>query len=124
MTLLSYCVVNTGGRDYLLDCLAAIKRTHPEGVEHELLVLDNASADGSAEAVREHHPDVRLFALDRREGKADNDSRLLEAAARALLPTPERGLGAARRCGARAARRARGRPRCGGGGRAAAHERG
>jgi N-acetylglucosaminyl-diphospho-decaprenol L-rhamnosyltransferase len=73
-------VVNTGGRDYLLDCLAAIERTHPEGVKHELLVLDNASADGSAEAVRELHPEVRLFALDRREGKADNDSRLLQAA--------------------------------------------
>ena len=80
LTLLSYCVVNTGGRDYLLDCLAAIKRTHPEGVEHELLVLDNASQDGSADAVRELHPDVRLFALERREGKADNDSRLLAAA--------------------------------------------
>jgi len=73
-------VVNTGGRDYLLDCIAAIERTHPGAVEHELLVLDNASGDGSAEAVRELHPDVRLFALDRREGKADNDSRLLKAA--------------------------------------------
>jgi len=73
-------VVNTGGRDYLLECLAAIERTHPDGVEHEVLVLDNASGDGSAEAVRELHPDARLFALDRREGKADNDSRLLKAA--------------------------------------------
>jgi N-acetylglucosaminyl-diphospho-decaprenol L-rhamnosyltransferase len=73
-------VVNTGGRDYLLACLAAIEETHPEGVEHEVLVLDNASGDGSAEAVRELHPDVRLFALDRREGKADNDSQLLQAA--------------------------------------------
>jgi N-acetylglucosaminyl-diphospho-decaprenol L-rhamnosyltransferase len=73
-------VVNTGGREYLLDCLAAIERTHPEGVGHEVLVLDNASGDGSAEAVRERHPDVRLFALERREGKADNDSRLLQAA--------------------------------------------
>jgi N-acetylglucosaminyl-diphospho-decaprenol L-rhamnosyltransferase len=80
LTALSYCVVNTGGRDYLLDCLAAIKRTHPDGVEHELLVLDNASGDGSAEAVRDLHPDVRLIALDRREGKADNDSRLLQEA--------------------------------------------
>jgi GT2 family glycosyltransferase len=73
-------VVNTGGRDYLLDCLAAIERTHPDGVEHEMLVLDNASEDGSAEAVRERYPDARLFALERREGKADNDSRLLKAA--------------------------------------------
>ncbi len=73
-------MVNTGGRDYLLDCLAAIERTHPAGVEHEVLVLDNASGDGSAEAVRERYPDVRLFALERRAGKADNDSRLLKAA--------------------------------------------
>jgi N-acetylglucosaminyl-diphospho-decaprenol L-rhamnosyltransferase len=49
-------------------------------LEREVLVLDNASGDGSAEAVRELHPDVRLFALERREGKADNDSRLLKAA--------------------------------------------
>jgi N-acetylglucosaminyl-diphospho-decaprenol L-rhamnosyltransferase len=73
-------VVNTGGRDYLLDCLAAIERTHPAGVEHELLVLDNASTDGSAEAVRERHPAARLFALERRTGKADNDSLLLREA--------------------------------------------
>jgi N-acetylglucosaminyl-diphospho-decaprenol L-rhamnosyltransferase len=72
--------VNTGGRDYLLDCLAAIERTHPPGVERELLVLDNASADGSAEAVRERYPDARLFALERRTGKADNDSLLLREA--------------------------------------------
>ncbi len=49
---LSYCVVNTNGRDYLLACLEAIERTHPQGVEREILVLDNASTDGSAEAVR------------------------------------------------------------------------
>ena len=50
---LSYCVVNTNGREHLLACLSAIERTHPAGVEHEILVLDNASDDGSAEAVRE-----------------------------------------------------------------------
>jgi len=72
--------VNTNGRDYLLECLAAIERTHPAGVEHELLVLDNASSDGSAEAVRERYPEARLFALERRTGKADNDSLLLREA--------------------------------------------
>ena len=40
---LSYCVVNTNGREYLLACLDAIERTHPAGVEREILVLDNAS---------------------------------------------------------------------------------
>ena len=73
-------MVNTNGRDYLLDCLAAIERVNPPGVEHEVLVLDNASADGSADAVRERHPEARLFALERRTGKADNDSLLLREA--------------------------------------------
>jgi GT2 family glycosyltransferase len=46
-------------------------------VEHEVLVLDNASDDGSVEAVRERHPEARVLALDRRTGKAENDSTLL-----------------------------------------------
>ncbi|MEX2449085.1 MAG: glycosyltransferase family 2 protein [Solirubrobacterales bacterium] len=48
---LSYCVVNTNGREDLLACLDAIEATHPAGVEAEVLVLDNASTDGSVEAV-------------------------------------------------------------------------
>jgi GT2 family glycosyltransferase len=77
---LSYCVVNTNGRDYLLACLAAIERTHPAGVEHEVLVLDNASEDGSADAVRELGGGIRLLALQRRTGKAENDSTLMREA--------------------------------------------
>jgi N-acetylglucosaminyl-diphospho-decaprenol L-rhamnosyltransferase len=73
--------VNTNGRDDLLACLAAIERAHPGDVQHELLVLDNASDDGSADAVREHFPQARLFALERRTGKAENDSLLLREAA-------------------------------------------
>jgi GT2 family glycosyltransferase len=77
---LSYCVVNTNGREYLLACLDAIERTHPAGVEREVLVLDNASDDGSAEAVRARGGDVRLIALERRAGKAENDSTLMRGA--------------------------------------------
>jgi N-acetylglucosaminyl-diphospho-decaprenol L-rhamnosyltransferase len=73
-------VVNTNGREWLMACLAAIERTHPDGLDHELLVLDNASDDGSARAVRERFPQARLFALDRRIGKAENDSLLLREA--------------------------------------------
>jgi GT2 family glycosyltransferase len=76
--LLSYCVVNTNGRDFLLACLDAIERTAPPDLEHEILVLDNASEDGSAAAVRELDREIRLIALDRRQGKAANDSRLIE----------------------------------------------
>jgi len=78
---LSYCVVNTNGRDYLLACLEAIERTHPQGVEREILVLDNASSDGSAEAVRAMGGEIRLIALKQRTGKAENDSTLMREAA-------------------------------------------
>ncbi|HEX5983168.1 MAG TPA: glycosyltransferase family 2 protein [Solirubrobacterales bacterium] len=77
---LSYCVVNTNGREYLLACLAAIERTHPEEVEAEILVLDNASDDGSAEAVRQLGAEIRLIALKQRTGKAENDSTLMREA--------------------------------------------
>jgi N-acetylglucosaminyl-diphospho-decaprenol L-rhamnosyltransferase len=87
---LSYCVVNTNGREHLLRCLEAIRATHPEGVEHEVLILDNASNDGSAEAVRTwlagdgRGVPARLIECERRVGKAENDSRLLAEAAAPL----------------------------------------
>ena len=78
--ILSYCVVNTNGRDYLLACLNAIRRTHPAGVDHEVLVLDNCSDDGSVAAVEASGHEVRMIALDKRTGKAENDSTLLREA--------------------------------------------
>ncbi|HEU4945033.1 MAG TPA: glycosyltransferase [Solirubrobacterales bacterium] len=77
---LSYCVVNTNGREYLLACLDAIERTHPQGIGCEILVLDNASGDGSADAVRARNGEIRLIALERRAGKAENDSTLMREA--------------------------------------------
>src|SRR3954451_24653575 len=77
---LSYCVVNTNGRDYLLACLEAIERKHPPGVEREVLVLDNASSDGSAEGVRARGGDIRLIERKQRTGKGENDSTLMREA--------------------------------------------
>ncbi|HEX2129728.1 MAG TPA: glycosyltransferase [Solirubrobacterales bacterium] len=84
---LSYCVVNTNAREHLVRCLNAIEAVHPADLEAEVLVLDNASDDGSADAVRAWMEAggalanaTRLIALDRRAGKAENDSRLLAEA--------------------------------------------
>jgi N-acetylglucosaminyl-diphospho-decaprenol L-rhamnosyltransferase len=76
---LSFCVVNTNGGPLLARCLDAIERTAPNDVDYEVLVLDNASVDGSAETAR-GRPRVRLIELERRTGKAANDSTLLQAA--------------------------------------------
>jgi N-acetylglucosaminyl-diphospho-decaprenol L-rhamnosyltransferase len=77
---ISVCIVNTNGRELLLGCLESVFRYPPEA-PFEVLVLDNASDDGSAAAVRSRHGDqVVLVELARRRGKADNDSELLARA--------------------------------------------
>ncbi len=77
---LSYCVVNNDGREYLMACLEAIENFHPRILSREILVLDNASSDGSADAVRDRFPQAELIALEAKQGKAANDSLLLERA--------------------------------------------
>ena len=62
-----------------LDAVAA-ERAALAGAS-EVLVLDNASQDGSADAVRARGEDVALVALTRRGGKAAADSELLRRAA-------------------------------------------
>ena len=89
---ISVCIVNTNGRELLLGCLESVFR-HPPSREFELLVLDNASDDGSAAAVRAGYGErVTLIELDRRRGKPDNDSDLMTRARGTLLPAAERGL--------------------------------
>ena len=78
---LSYCVVNTSQRELLLRGLKAIARER-ESVPFttEVLVLDNGSRDGSAQAAREHPAVDETIALQVRRGKALNDSELLRRA--------------------------------------------
>ena len=82
---LSFCVVNTNGRDHLVRCLEAIRDTAPADLEIEVLVLDNASDDDSPAAVRVWNEAesglgerLELIERQRRHGKAENDSLLLE----------------------------------------------
>src|SRR4051794_7289737 len=77
----SYCVVNTDGRALLERCLDAIAAERAAvAFATEVLVLDNASTDGSAEMARAHRAGAEVVALDERRGKAANDSALLERA--------------------------------------------
>jgi GT2 family glycosyltransferase len=78
---ISFCVVNTSQRELLLRALEAIgrdRRTLPFATE--VIVLDNGSRDGSAAAAQAHSDVDRVIALDRRRGKALNDSELLACA--------------------------------------------
>jgi N-acetylglucosaminyl-diphospho-decaprenol L-rhamnosyltransferase len=78
---LSYCVVNTEHRELLVRCLDAIAADRAAlSFATEVLVLDNASGDGSAGAARRHPATTQLVALTRRRGKGENDSDLLQRA--------------------------------------------
>jgi len=77
----SYCVVNTDGRELLLRCLDAIAAEQATlDFATEVLVLDNASSDGSAVAARQHRATGDVIALQQRRGKGENDSELLQLA--------------------------------------------
>jgi GT2 family glycosyltransferase len=57
--LVSVIIVNWNGRDYLNECLASLRRqTHRE---LEVIVVDNASTDGSVDLARSHFPQARYI---------------------------------------------------------------
>jgi len=57
---LSIIIVNWNTKDLLLQCLKAVYE-NANGVNHEIWVVDNASTDGSGEAVRDRYIDVNLL---------------------------------------------------------------
>jgi hypothetical protein len=57
---LSIIIVSHNARADLERCLESLVN-HPPRIDHEIVVVDNASTDGSAEAVRSHWTGVRLI---------------------------------------------------------------
>lgn len=108
---LSIVILNWNTRDLLADCLTSIAET-TEGLPLEVIVVDNASTDGSLEMVRERFPQVQLVANQANVGFArgnnqgvglshgryllllNSDARLLPQAVQALLTVAEAHPGA------------------------------
>ena len=57
---ISIIIVSYNGREYLRRCLRSLLE-HTRGLEYEVVVVDNASRDGSADMVAEEFPSVRLL---------------------------------------------------------------
>lgn len=70
-------VVNWNGRDFLERCLTALLAQTVE--PHEIILLDNASTDGSLEIAR-RFPAVRVIALEQNTGFACGNNLAIEAA--------------------------------------------
>jgi GT2 family glycosyltransferase len=60
MKLISVIIVSWNARDYLRNCLISIRKTC-ESCVLEVIVVDNASNDGSPEMVKEEFPEVNLI---------------------------------------------------------------
>ena len=74
MTQLSVSIVNTDSRELLLACLETLR-----GTKAEVVVLDNASEDGSVEAVRERFPGVQVIVQGFRTGFGANHNTIIRA---------------------------------------------
>jgi GT2 family glycosyltransferase len=68
----SVIVVSWNGRRYLEDCLRAVEAQ--EGVDAEIVLVDNGSTDGTALFVRSRFPAVRIVALGENRGFAGGNN--------------------------------------------------
>jgi GT2 family glycosyltransferase len=83
----SVVIVSYRVRDVLRDCLKSLLAGGGlDGVTAEVILVDNASGDGSAEMVRAEFPQVRCIPLPENRGfSGANNVGLAEAAGRTLL---------------------------------------
>lgn len=75
--MLSILIVNWNTRDYLRACLASLAPVCAN-IPHEIIVVDNASADGSAKMVSTLFPQVRLIASETNLGYAAGNNLAYE----------------------------------------------
>jgi len=81
---LSICIVNWNTRDHLRECLTAIHQFPPSRT-YEIIVVDNASTDGSAEMVAREFPQARLIANLANEQYARASNQAIRASAGDLI---------------------------------------
>lgn len=77
--MLSILIVSWNTKDLLRACLASIDRFHPKD-EYEVIVVDNASKDGSAEMVEQEFPKVKLANPGKNTGYARGNNIAFEMA--------------------------------------------
>lgn len=82
---LSVLIISHNTRALTLDCLRSVYE-QTSGIEFEVIVLDNASTDGSAAAIAEQFPQVRLLEPGRNLGfAAGNNLAAQDASGKVLL---------------------------------------
>jgi GT2 family glycosyltransferase len=73
-------ILNWDGKHLLAECLpSVIEAVRATNVDHEILVVDNGSTDGSVQFLRERFPQVRIVELDRNYGFVGGNNRGVQA---------------------------------------------
>jgi N-acetylglucosaminyl-diphospho-decaprenol L-rhamnosyltransferase len=72
----SIIILNWNTRDLLADCLNSLEKA-TEGLDVEMIVVDNASTDGSQDMVRSKFPHVHLIANQENVGFAQGNNQAL-----------------------------------------------
>ncbi|WP_428937313.1 glycosyltransferase family 2 protein [Fontivita pretiosa] len=83
--VVSFIISTHNRRQILLQTLARIGRCGLSSDACEILVVDNASRDGTAAAIRTHFPSVRVFALHRNLGSCAKNIALPHARGRYVV---------------------------------------
>lgn len=73
-------IPNWNGRDLLEKYLPSIVAALAENPANEIIVVDNASEDGSADFIRQNFPSVRVLSLERNRGFGGGSNAGFEAA--------------------------------------------
>src|ERR1700756_1272860 len=73
-------IPNWNGRDLLAKYLPSVVEALSGNPRNEIIVVDNASEDGSADFLRERFPEVRLLQLESNRGFGGGSNAGIEAA--------------------------------------------
>jgi GT2 family glycosyltransferase len=87
---LSIIVVTYNSRRHIRDCLESIQR-EAGGIDHEVIVVDNASQDGTPDIIRNEFPEAHLIANPENLGSArgNNQGTALSQGQFILLLNPD-----------------------------------
>lgn len=93
MSELSICMVTFQNRDCVCECLRSLRAAaqNPDAGSAEIILVDNASTDGTVETVRAQFPEVRVLAKSENSGfaAANNDALRLAGGRFLLLLNPD-----------------------------------
>jgi len=82
---LSVVIVNYKSRKKTADCVRSVRSTDLVGFSYEIILVDNASGDGSGEALAKEFPDLKYLVSDRNLGMGGGNNLGADAASGEFL---------------------------------------